>query len=741
MYRVASLPRSEGASRLALPAFTLALGTSAFLLFVMQPLFAKMALPLLGGSPGVWSVGTVVFQSLLLAGYAYAHWLAGLPTKRAALTHLAVMAIAAASLPIAIGAGWRQPPADTEALWLTGLFLASIGLPFLAVAANGPLLQAWFVRSGSAGSQDPYFLYAASNLGSCAALAAYPLLIEPFLPLSVQSRAWTFGFFGLSLLVALCATLAGDGLRLPRARLRTTAPTWSARSGWIAVSAVSSGLIVAVTAHLSTDVAAVPLLWVMPLGLYLLSYALAFRPEPVLQPRTLAFLQAGGTALVIAGLGAQSALLLAVALHLGLFFVVALICHRTLYERRPSADHLTDYYLCLAAGGALGGLFAGLVAPLLFPTVLEYPILLAAAFLCRPVPRSKLSSHAAGVAALWCLGVLAAGYAALVMGASPLTTRRVLVVVFAGAVIICWRSPVRTAVAAVAMGFSALLFQPPAGGGETIRSFFGVHRIITSEDGRFRLLVHGTTIHGALRLLEDDGRPATGRPEPTTYYTQDGPIAAAIRSVREGRGGRLGAVSLVGLGAGSMACHAPWNERWSFYEIDAEVARIARDPAKFRFLGECAPDIPVILGDARLTLARSPLGQDLILLDAFSSDSIPVHLLTREAVALYLSKLGPQGAIVVHVSNRHLDLTRILARVGAEHGLVTYIRADQPHEPVERRMRSAALVIAMARRPQDLGPLAQPGSGWTRLEADMGRRPWTDDYSNVVEALLDKYRP
>ncbi len=738
----ASIAHAGASSLLTLPVFVLALGTSAFLLFGVQPMFAKMVLPVLGGSPGVWSVATVVFQSLLLAGYAYAHWLARCGTKTGALVHLTLMAVAAMALPIAIGSGWRSPPADGEAAWLIGLFVVSIGLPFVAVAGNGPLLQAWFSRSGHASAQDPYFLYAASNIGSFAALAAYPILIEPLLSLRQQSLAWATGFVCLSVLVAACAALVGDNARIPLARVRESAPAWPRRAGWIAISFVSSGMIVAVTAHISMDVAAVPLLWVVPLALYLLSFVLAFRERQIASGRAAAFLQAAGAAIAIAGLGVEGPLWTGLALHIGLFFLNALICHETLFRRRPSADHLTDFYLCISFGGALGGIFCGLIAPKIFSTVLEYPILLGAAFLCRPMLAGSWTElrREAAPAALGCAVLVCCLGGAIALGAPPTLIRRVLIVALASVLLINWRSPARAALCALAMGFATLLFQPGAGGAETVRSFFGVHKILNTDDGRFRLLAHGTTIHGAMRIREDDGVPTRGKPEPTTYYAAEGAIATAIRSVRQARGGALGAVSLIGLGAGSLACHVASGERWTFYEIDPEVARIARDPARFRFLSDCAPELPVVLGDARLTLARSPAGQDLIVVDAFSSDSIPVHLLTREAFGLYLSRLGPNGAIVIHVSNRHLDLTRILARIGAEHGLSTYTRFDQPNEPFEARMRSAEMVVAMARRPEDLGPIGTD-TGWHLLPPELRRRPWTDDYSNIVEALIDKRYP
>lgn len=736
---------AAGTSRAAVPVFAGALVLSAFLLFAVQPMFARMALPVLGGSPAVWSVATVVFQSLLLVGYAYAHGLAKLPPRVGILVHLSVLALAASTLPIA---GPRSVPSASgggEAFWLAGLFLSAIGLPFAALAASGPLLQAWFVRTGHRRADNPYFLYGASNVGSFAALAAYPVLIEPILPLGTQSMAWSLGYAALVGLIGVCGILAGSGPAAPMPQATTTArssaPTAAQRLGWTAVAAIPSGLLVAVTAHISTDIAAIPLLWVIPLALYLLTFIVAFRDGGGTPNRLLLLAQAGGTGIVLALIGVGSSLTLGLLAHLGLFVVTAFLCHQQLYGRRPGPERLTEFYLCLSAGGALGGILCGLAAPLLFSSVLEYPVLLAAALLVRlPTPgRRGTATREAVLVAAVCCGAVGLAYAAVQAGLPAGLGQHVLLALFVVLLALSWRSPVRASVFAFAAMFAAVLFQPGGVARDSVRSFFGVHRIYETQDGRFRLLAHGTTVHGAIRIREDDGAAATGRPEPTTYYGTDAAIGQAIASVREARGGVLGGVSAIGLGAGSLACHARERERWSFYEIDPEVARIARDPARFRFLSACGPDIPVVLGDARLTLAEAPTGQDLIVLDAFSSDSIPVHLVTREAIGLYLAKLGPRGALVLHISNRHLDLTAVLARVGAEHGLVTLVRREAASEPFETRLRAPALVVAMARRPEDLGEIAR-NPAWQRIEPDPSRRPWTDDYANVLEAMLDRIK-
>jgi hypothetical protein len=729
---------------LTLPIFIAALFLSAFLLFGVQPMFAKMVLPVLGGTPAVWSVAMVFFQALLLGGYLYAHLLTRyLEIQIAGLVHLGVMACAFLVLPVSVAAGWGKPPVSGEAVWLLGLFLASVGLPFFAIAGNGPLLQAWFARSDHPLAKSPYFLYAASNIGSFAALVSYPLAIEPFLPLKDQSHWWTIGFLGVAALVAGCAIVAGRGAAGQRALVASPSPaeaispTWQDRAAWVGLSFIPSGLLVAVTAHISTDVAAAPLLWVVPLALFLLTFVLAFRDRPLFAEPGLRRLQVWGTALIIITLGPAPSLSLALTLHLGVFFVSALVCHGTLYAKRPPASRLTEFYLWMSLGGVLGGIFCGLLAPYVFSTVVEYPLLLIAALLgCKTVAEGGWRAWAkdGGRTALACLAALAVIF---VLGQVMAPTRVVTILLtaaFAAVMMSAWRVPQRVvpvAIAAVLTG-TVLKVDGPA---EDVRSFFGVLKLRPSKDGHFLTLDHGTTLHGAMRLKNDDGTPAEGRPEPTTYYAFEGAIGSAIASVRAAQGGLLSKVAAVGLGSGSLSCHVQPGESWTFFEIDPAVVRIARE-GRFRFMRDCAPDVPVVLGDARLTLADQPAGNALIVIDAFSSDAIPTHLITKEAIALYLSRLSPDGAVVFHISNRHLDLRRILARAAAEHGLVAYMKFHKTEEPLERRYRTSSLVMALAREPSHLGRIAGP-NGWRRIEPDMSRRPWTDDFSNILEAVID----
>lgn len=747
-------PRFALGGLVALYSATLLL--AACLLFSLQPMFTKRVLPLLGGTPAVWSVATVVFQGLLLAGYAYAHALIRwLPQRTGFLLHMLVLTGGFTVLPVAVAAGYEAPPQDGEALWLVGLFLTSVGVPFFALSASAPLLQAWFARSGDARAEDPYFLYRASNAGSFAALLAYPLLIEPFLGLAAQSKLWSFGYGALACAVLACGlSLRGARMSaLPVADARGPAPTAARRAAWVALSAVPSALLVAATAHISTDIAAIPLIWVVPLALYLLSFIAAFRPGRAWPERPLAILQIAGTGYALLAFATGSPFLPDLAVTLGLLLVNALIAHRTVYTLRPRAARLTEFYLCTSLGGVLGGIFAALLAPKLFSGLYEYPLLLAAALACRPRlfegGRRVVVGEAARVLAMLVPAGLVAAIAATVIAGKPLAAVVLCCLLFAYGV--NWRKPLRIALLGAATALAAILLQAwVVRDGERHRSFFGVHGIETSTDGRFRLLFHGTTLHGAMRIRDDDGTPTLGRPEPTTYYAPGSPLAEVLEigrqvgnQVRNEAGDQVGEggipnVSVVGLGAGSLACHARPGEAWTFFEIDPVIARIASDPARFRFLSECAPDAAVVQGDARLTLAGRKDAARVLILDAFSSDAIPIHLLTGEALDIELAHLDARGLLAMHISNLHFELRHVLARLAADRGMRLLYRQGDPGESAEQRLRAPSQVALMTRDPS--AERAALARGWTTVTPDLSRRPWSDDYADAFEAMRDCWR-
>jgi hypothetical protein len=744
---------SEARDRVILIVYTAAIFTSALLLFSVQPLFTKMVLPRLGGSPAVWSVAMVFFQSLLLGGYAYAHYISQFRNRLIPIAiHLLLLLAAMLTLPLSIATGWGTPPASGYAFWLLGLFAVSIGLPFFALAANNPLLQAWFVRTGHPNGPDPYFLYASSNIGSFLALLSYPVLLEPTLTLRSQNLVWTGGYGLLILLIAACGYLL---LRSPKMDIAAgaaddsaaaVAPSWMLRSRWVFLAAVPSGLLIAVTAHISTDVAAAPLLWVLPLSLYLLTWVLVFQSRPLLPHKWMLALQPLAIAVIailLAYTGTAN-LLVMLAGHLISFFVIAMACHGELARTRPDARHLTGFYVALSFGGMVGGLFAGLVAPYSFSWIAEYPILLALAVLCRPLVVERVPQWTR-----WYWAFLAALAVALVAPAFAsgkvydwISINRMLIVgdvaavaVFAALVLRASRWKVfATVVLALAL---IRLYPSDDGRVDTVRSFFGVHKIQVTSNGQYHVLLHGTTIHGAEKMQNDDGTPITDRPEPITYYYKDGGIGQGIAAIRARKGEPL-RVAVIGLGSGSLACASQPGETWKFFEIDQSMVDTARDPKYFTYVSKCAPDLQPVMGDARLTFANEPNGTyDLIIVDAYSSDAIPIHLATREAMAIYKSKLTPQGAVLMHVSNRHLELTSVVVGIATANGLKSWSYSEDSDRDAEYIFSTS--VVISAREPEDVGSIAS-SQFWTLTEPRPHQRVWTDDYSNVLGAVWRRLR-
>ena len=733
--------RQAVARRLEPLLYAATLFVSALLLFSIQPMFAKMVLPKLGGAPAVWSVAMVFFQTVLLAGYGYAYVLNRLLSPRwAAMFHLLLLGITAMMLPIAIAPGWGVPPQDGTTLWLFGLFAVSIGLPFFTLSASAPLLQSWFASSGHKQAGNPYVLYAASNLGSFAALFAYPVIIEPFLTLKTQTAAWSIGFALLAVLLSFVGLLTARAL--PAAVQAEAVDDVSAsaveRMRWIALAAVPSGLVIAVTAYLTTDIAAAPFLWVVPLAIYLLTFVAVFRERPwIAHANVVRFVPFAVAPLAVSLIGGEKVFwLTSIALNLVVFALLTLMCHGELYARRPSPRRLTEFYLCTSFGGVIGGGFAGLLAPQIFNGNYEYPILIALALLCMPGLVTGGSRKALTEAAPWLVASAALALVWYVTRFQPSATLelpfQVLLALLAAAMLFQRQRPMRF-FGLVILSFSVTaLWRPGIAPIETARSFFGVHKVAEVNDGRARLLYHGTTIHGAQRLRNDDGTPVSGPLLPQTYYYPGGPFAEAIGAVRAARGS-LNHVAVVGLGTGTLACHSKGNEHWTFFEIDPEVIRIARDPRRFEFLSRCAPESPVIAGDARLTLEASADRYDLIVLDAFSSDTIPVHLLTREAVAGYLSKLSPHGVLLLHISNRHLDLTPVVAKVAQSLGLAAFVREDRSAGDLLTTLKADARLVVLTRDAADAGSVA---GNWMPLRPDQSSALWTDDYSNILGIML-----
>ncbi|HSU78278.1 MAG TPA: fused MFS/spermidine synthase [Burkholderiales bacterium] len=656
---------------------------SSFLLFLVQPLIARLILPWFGGSAAVWTTCMLFFQVLLLAGYAYAH---GVARRRyEPLVHSVLLVAAIVTLPIMPAETWK-PAGDAEPISRILLLLgATVGLPYFLLASTSPLVQAWFARARP--SANPYRLFALSNLASLLALLGYPLVVEPYLSAREQVSAWSwlFGAFAV-----LCAALAW---RTPRADAQaslaqaTQRPAARDFAWWLALSATGSVMLLAVTNHLTQNVASVPLLWLVPLTLYLATFIIAFEGGAWYQPRYL-------WPVLLIALIAMAWLLVdteyhyQLALQLGVFlaglFVGCLFCHSELYRTRPAPAHLTAFYLTVSAGGALGGLLVAVVAPLVFTGYFE------------------LGAGLAALAVLAALRFLSVGRVAY------LTSLIVVLGVGACATYDGFRHQRDVIVAK--------------------RSFYGVLRVkeygAAGEDSHLRRLVHGTIMHGEQYMS------AARRRTPTTYYTESSGIAAAIHA-KEDHPVRVG---VIGLGTGTIAAYGRPGDVYRFYDIDANVVRIARE--EFTFLADSRASVEIALGDARLTLEREPpQGFDVLAVDAFSSDAIPVHLITREALQTFLRHMKPDGVVAFHVSNRFLDLIPVVARLAKELDLQAALIADDPDDEDDTSFKSRSDWVLVSRDAAALKAPAIVEAGAAPAEDRPGWRTWTDDYSNLVQIL------
>lgn len=707
--------------------FPVTIFLSATLLFSVQPMFGKMLLPLAGGAPAVWNTALVFFQAALLAGYAWAHLLQSLATRLQAVLAVGLLAVAAITLPLGIPPGWTVPPTGMPVLPILGLLAVTVGPAFVAVSANAPLLQAWYARTGRPDAHDPYFLYAASNAGSLLGLLSYPLLVEPLLGLGEQSRLWTAGYLALAALVAACALAPRRDQPDDRVVRQVERPAGLAdRLRWVALAAVPSSLLMGTTTHITTDIAAAPLLWVLPLGLYLLTFVLAFARSVRLP--TMLILHLGTLCVVVAVVlwDIVISVYISLPLHLALFFFLALACHGALAELRPAAAHLTGFYLLVSIGGVLGGIFNALVAPVLFDRVLEYPLAIACACLLRP-RRAKgpvsLDLVLGGIAVAFAVAVhLGGGLHAMARAHYGLGDALIL----ATALMLLALSGRPRAFAAAVL---ALTMLPIIGAWEgrvllAERSFFGVHRVVADPGSGVRALLHGTTNHG----VQNPAEPRT----PISYYAGEGPLAQALLSLRPDQRRR---VAVTGLGAGGIACHRRDGEDWDFYEIDPVVVRIARDSGLFTYLRDCAPEAGIILGDARVMLGLAPAGRyGTIILDAFSSDSIPVHLLTEEAFGLYLTRLSERGVLLVHITNRHLDVSPVLRGVADRLGLVGRRQDFTPPPGTPEVLVASTSWVVLARREQDLNSLAYDPR-WRDIRGSARTVTWTDDRTDLLRVL------
>jgi len=728
---------------------------SAGLLFVVEPMMGKSLLPALGGAPQAWITTLLFFQVALLGGYAYSHAIARrLAPERAAAVHLAVLVGGLALLPLGLTPSPSALTSSHPVLWVLGRLTATVGLPFVAVAATGPLLQRLFAHTRSRAATDPYFLYAASNVGSLVGLLAYPLVLEPVLELRDQGRVWSWAYGILVLNVGACVTalwraIGAAGAGGPSHGAEpiadvSPAPDWRRRARWVALAFVPSSFLLGTTAFITRDLVPVPLLWVAPLGIYLLSFVIAFarhgHPERLLSVTRLVL---PGVVIAVAytmAIGSQRPLWLLLALHGIALGVAALMCHAALALDRPHPGRLTEFYLWLALGGALGGVFNALVAPVLFSSLTEYPLAIVAACLLRPpAPRARPGvlellgadervSRLIDVSlpALFGLGVAAALRLEQVGGSQGLDRRSLVIGFAAGLSLNFARRPRRFALAVAALYLaSALAVSGPGHVLDRERTFFGVYRVDSDAQG-YHQLYDGTTLHG----VELMGRP--GHPVPLSYYNPSGPVAQVFAALPDRRLATRTAV--VGLGSGAMACYARADEHWTFYEIDPAVAQIARDPRWFTYLRDCPGRHDVAVGDARRSLATSSEHFGVIALDAFSSDAIPVHLLTREALKVYVGHLVGHGIVLFHISNRYEDLRPQLGALATESGLACRVQHARV-TPAQAALRYAESTwVAMARAASDLGTVARDRR-WLACPVGGPSDAWSDGRSSLLAHL------
>ncbi|MFN4296891.1 MAG: spermidine synthase [Brevundimonas sp.] len=734
--------------------FGLTVFMSAALVFVVQPMVTKLILPSLGGSPAVWNTSMVFFQGALLAGYAYAHLLQRIRSLQAqVVVHLALLAIAALFLPLQVSGLLGEPDPGAPITWLLLTLAVSIGAPFAVLSATAPLMQAWYarVRVNEPDGKNPYVLYAASNLGSFLALLSYPVLIEPFLTLSGQRIGWSLGYglFAALVVLLLFAVWKRRGQAGGAAPLAATSPiSWRARGLWVLLAAAPSSLMLGVTAHLSTDVASAPFLWVIPLALYLLTFVIAFQARPWIPMPVTFLVQAALVAAMIGMMPFQSgewAFMFLV--HIAAFFFTALMCHQILAARRPPPDRLTEFYLLLSLGGVLGGIFSALIAPVVFDVVREYPLVLVLTALLRPWGQGPFGRSQ--WALLLAIAPLTAGppllYAALrnnpellaVVGWETALSSSRLAFLAAGicAFLIRDRALLFTA-ALIMISLSAHHVAERYDFRYTERSFFGVMRVAEFNDpgmgGPVHMMMHGTTLHGA------QARDLVEACQPSLYYAPSTPIGQVADAVQHDR--PAASIGVIGLGAGAMAGYRRTSDDMTFFEIDPMVDRVARDPRWFTYISDCAQGpVTTVLGDARLTLAREPDNRfDLLLVDAFSSDAIPTHLLTREAIAEYLRVVKDDGVVVLHLSNRHLELA--MPTVNAARQLGAF---DRHQIFIEREglpvMAEASTEVLILSPTEDGMALFADDPRW-RVIAPNDVRAWTDDYVNVVGAIMREMR-
>ena len=737
--------RSERSLSLIL-VFAGTLFVSATLMFILQPLFGKLMLPLLGGSPAVWNTCMVFYQMLLFLGYLYAHFISTrFKPLRQVQVHGVFILISLIALPVGLPEIMAPPTESNPTLWLVWVLFVSIGLPFFVLSTTSPLIQKWFSHVGHHTSHDPYYLYAASNFGSLLALLSYPFIIEPNIGLSAQKITWSASYIGLILLITGCAWLfmrfyqSSANTETEELETAQTEPTLLTKLHWLALAFVPSSLLLGLTNFVSTDIAAVPLLWIIPLTLYLLSFVLVFSRWEKSIHRVSVWLQPVVLLPFIAYSFINPAVLpfwVDLALHLSVFFLAVMVCHGELAKYRPHTRYLTLYYLIMSFAGMLGGMFNTFVAPFIFNGIYEYPIMIVAALLLRPADKiwQNQQWQVWAKQAVFPLLIFVLGWV-IYLGVSDLGVYMdnigTALILFAGLTYAFRKQALSLAlftgtIIFFIVGLRAIM-------SNTVyqeRTFFGVvsvrDSVLLNEQGRpekYKELFHGTTKHGAQRL-------GAHEQEPLTYYSRPGPMGQLFKEFDSTN--QNWQVAVVGLGAGALACYAKPQQAWTFYEIDPVIVDIAKNTHYFSYLQRCTPKAAMIIGDARLSLqSEADAKFNLLVIDAFSSDSVPTHLLTQEAIQLYLSKVTDNGILAFHITNRHLALKKVLSDHAKQLGYAALIQEFKPQQEIPLVVATDWFVVA--KNAQALAPLYKKGLGlWQKPALYFDMKPWTDDFTNIV---------
>ncbi|WP_020468388.1 fused MFS transporter/spermidine synthase family protein [Zavarzinella formosa] len=828
---------------------------SATLLFLVQPMVGKMLLPLLGGTPAVWNTCMVFFQALLLAGYYYAHKItAGFSPAKQVTVHLLVIGLAIAVLmigaamsdnasPVPIAKSLAPQGSEIPFFGVIAVLGLAIGLPFFVVSTTAPLLQKWFSETGHPSAKDPYFLYAASNAGSLLALVAYPFVVEPNLKLVQQAWLWAVGFILLGGMIFKCGTVLKQTAAPVESEAtgqkmddNDPAPSWATWLRWLILAAVPSSLMLSLTTEVTTDIVSIPMIWIVPLGLYLITFIIVFSKQytpsvhlavSLITPVLILLVVFMRTAQHIPNTYAGPSFRTTLAIQAFMFFMITMTCHGELARIRPSTKYLTNFYLTMSFGGMIGGLFNALVAPIAFTFISEYPLTLIAACMVLPrlseltgdkkkidedkdenyglAPRTALAKS--DIVALIVLPLIFFAIARLMSGFYPevvdlchwvIKQTGIVLNAYTAATILAFGVPTLATyflverplrfglcVAALFLGVFVTFLKNERDDDDfkTVytRSFFGSLKVegshtyvrmeldtpqLERKQLSFIRLVHGTTLHGKQRMLQvslaegllplasDDpwailaasavAEKQWRKPgrEPLTYYHQTGPVGVMFDEFYEKikQPNANSDVACIGLGSGSLSSYGLPGQKMTFFEIDNHVRRLVEPPKYFTYLDQAKKqkvDIDFLMGDARLTLEKQPADRKwgFMLVDAFSSDSIPAHLLTKESVALYFSHLEPNGICALHISNRYLNLEPVVDKIVRDGNYAARVMHDSVHRDEEYLTgKTSSTWIAVARNEESLGRLMDDPR-WKLLEVDPKVSIWTDDFTPIKNIL------